>query len=63
MGMLDDYGIEGFVDLRKCKPKSTFDKTYLTHKNEKFNYQLDKNLTVKVKSIDLMKRKLELEVV
>ncbi len=63
MVQLDDYGIDGFVDMRKSKPKSSFDKTYLTHKNKETSYQLDQAVSVKIKLIDLMKRKLELEVV
>ncbi len=63
MVQLDDYGIDGFVDMRKSKPKSSFDKTYLTHKNKETSYQLDQAVNVKIKLVDLMKRKLELEVV
>ena len=63
MGQLDDFGMDGFVDMRKSKPKSTFNKAYLTHQNEKASYQLDQAVKVKVKLIDLMKRKLELEVI
>ena len=63
MVQLDDFGMDGFVDMRKSKPKSTFNKAYLTHKNEKASYQLDQPVKVKVKLIDLMKRKLELEVI
>jgi len=63
MVQLDDYGMDGFVDMRKSKPKSTFNKAYLTHQNEKASYQLDQAVKVKVKLVDLMKRKLELEVI
>ena len=62
MVQLDEYGIDGFVDMRKSKPQSQFDKTYLTHKNEKASYQLDQSVNVSIKLIDLMKRKLELSI-
>jgi VacB/RNase II family 3'-5' exoribonuclease len=62
MVQLDEYGIDGFVDMRKSKPQSQFDKTYLTHKNEKASYQLDQAVVVNIKLIDLMKRKLELTI-
>ncbi len=63
MVQLDDFGIDGFVDMRKSKPQSQFDKTYLTHKNEKASYQLDQAVNVSIKLVDLMKRKLELVVI
>ncbi len=63
MVQLDDYGMDGFVDMRKSKPKSSFDKAYLTHKNKETSYQLEQAVNVKIKLVDLMKRKLELEVV
>ena len=62
MVQLDEYGIDGFVDMRKSKPQSQFDKAYLTHKNEKACYQLDQAVIVNIKLIDLMKRKLELAI-
>ena len=62
MVQLDEYGIDGFVDMRKSKPQSQFDKAYLTHKNEKASYQLDQAVIVNIKVIDLMKRKLELTI-
>ncbi len=62
MVQLDEYGIDGFVDMRKSKPQSQFDKAYLTHKNEKASYQLDQAVIVNIKLIDLMKRKLELAI-
>ena len=60
---LDAFGVDGFVDLRKNKAKLQFDKTYLCHANEQTRYELDQKVKVKIKSIDLLQRKLELEFV
>ncbi|NVK37011.1 MAG: VacB/RNase II family 3'-5' exoribonuclease [Gammaproteobacteria bacterium] len=57
---LTDIGIEGFVDLRKSKERLNFDKMYLRHSNDKTSYQLDQDVTVKIKNIDVQGRKLDL---
>ena len=58
---LTDFGIDGFVDLRKSKKRLNFDKVYLRHSNDETSYQLDQTVTVKIKNIDVQARKLDLE--
>lgn len=57
---LVDFGIEGFVDLRKSKKRLEFDKIYLRHSNEETSYQLDQTIKVKIKNLDVLARKLDL---
>lgn len=57
---LTDIGIDGFVDLRKSKERLNFDKVYLRHSNDKTSYQLDQEVKVKIKNIDVQARKLDL---
>lgn len=56
-----EIGIDGFVDLRK--QKFEFDKVYLSHKKGDTQYELDQEVKIKVKSVDLTARKLELEII
>lgn len=57
---LVDFGIEGFVDLRKSKKRLNFDKVYLRHSNNDTSYQLDQEVTVTIKNLDIQARKLDL---
>lgn len=57
---LVDFGVEGFVDLRKSKKRLNFDKVYLRHSNDEKHYQLDQTVTVSIKNIDVQNRKLDL---
>ena len=58
---ITEIGIDGFVDLRK--QKFEFDKVYLTHKKGDVQYQLDQSVNIKIKTVDLQARKLELEII
>ncbi len=60
---LVDFGIDGFVDLRKSKKRLNFDKVYLRHSNDDTSYQLDQEVTVTIKNLDLQGRKLDLSFV
>jgi VacB/RNase II family 3'-5' exoribonuclease len=60
---LVDFGIEGFVDLRKSKKRLNFDKVYLRHSNDTTSYQLDQEVTVSIKNLDIQARKLDLSFV
>lgn len=59
MVQIVEIGIDGFVDLRK--QKFEFDKVYLTHKKGDVQYQLDQEIKIKIKGVDLQQRKLEIE--
>ena len=58
---LSDIGVDGFVDLRK--QKFEFDKVYLTHSKGDVTYQLNTEVKVSIKHIDLELRKLELAII
>ena len=58
---LSDIGVDGFVDLRK--QKFEFDKVYLTHSKGDVTYQLNTEVKVTIKHIDLELRKLELAII
>ena len=60
---LVDFGIDGFVDLRKSKKRLNFDKIYLRHSNDDTSYQLDQEVTVTIKNLDIQGRKLDLSFV
>jgi VacB/RNase II family 3'-5' exoribonuclease len=59
MVQIVEIGIDGFVDLRK--QKFEFDKVYLSHKKGDVQYQLDQEVKIKIKDVDLQQRKLEIE--
>jgi exoribonuclease R len=57
---LVDFGIEGFVDLRKSKKRLNFDKAYLRHSNDDTSYELNQEVIVSIKNLDIQARKLDL---
>ncbi|GMG88514.1 VacB/RNase II family 3'-5' exoribonuclease [Biformimicrobium ophioploci] len=61
---LNDNGIEGFIRIRTGKKTdATFDGKYLTLTKGEQRYQLDQQVTVKIDSVDLGRRNIQLALV
>ncbi len=58
---LDDWGIEGVIDLRKRKQKYSFDALMQLQESSKERYQLGENLTVRLQRCELDECKLFFE--
>lgn len=63
LARLDDFGIDGFVDLRRKDPKFAYDPLYQQTSNGEQQFMLDQSIEVKVSSVDMKRRNLKLTLV